>query len=67
MEERKTESRTKERYVPPKVLATYSKKELEEMIRRSGLHGGNGGGCGCSGFGGSIQDPWSEPGERTLP
>jgi NADH:ubiquinone oxidoreductase subunit F (NADH-binding) len=63
MEERKTESRTKERYVPPKILASYSKKELEETIRRSGLHGG--GGCGCTG--GSIQDPWGEQGDNPLP
>jgi len=40
----------KEDYVEPKVLATYRKEELEEIIRPHG-NGGigtpNGGGCGC--------------------
>jgi hypothetical protein len=45
LEEKGTET-AKKRYVPPEILATYSKKDLDEMIRRSGLHG-RGGGCGC--------------------
>ena len=40
MEEKKTKSLTKEKYVPPKILATYSKEEIEELFRRAGLHAG---------------------------
>jgi len=43
VEEEKSERRVKEAYVPPKVLATYSKEELKEAIRPHG----SGGGCGC--------------------
>lgn len=46
MEEKTNRVGTKDRYVPPKILATYSKKQLEEMLQRSGLHG-SGGACGC--------------------
>ena len=35
----------KEKYEAPKVIASYSKKELEEAIQP---HGQSGGGCGCS-------------------
>jgi len=45
VEEEKSERRVKEAYVPPKVLATYSKEELKEAIRPHGPAGGYGG-CG---------------------
>ena len=46
------ERRAKEAYVPPKVLATYSKEELAETIKPHGTvpgynDPGCGGGCGC--------------------
>lgn len=34
----------KQLYRKPKVIATYRKEELEEMIKP---HGQTGGGCGC--------------------
>jgi hypothetical protein len=52
MEEKKVESATKEKYVPPKVLATYTKKDLEQIMQRSTLHGGCGACTGC----GSVQE-----------
>jgi hypothetical protein len=44
----------KEDYVEPKVLASYKRDELEEIIRPHGMPGtpNQGGGCGCGG--GSI-------------
>ena len=49
MDEKKTKSPAKEKYVPPKILATYSKEEVEGLFRRSRLHAGplNDSGCGC--------------------
>ncbi len=43
-EERKDEK--KKIYVEPKVMASYQKEELEEMIKPQGQSGGYGG-CGC--------------------
>lgn len=63
MAEKESWSGTKEKYVPPKILATYSKKELDEMIKLSGLHGGGGCGCGC-GTGSILYPPvapWEGP------
>ncbi|MBN1848690.1 MAG: hypothetical protein JW932_08910 [Deltaproteobacteria bacterium] len=39
----------KKEYEAPKVLASYSKEELEESIKPHGDYGqpGCGGGCGC--------------------
>ena len=55
----------KERYVPPKILATYSREELIETIRRSRVHGE--GGCGCGTGGGCVaEDPWGNPWEDPL-
>jgi hypothetical protein len=48
MEEHQAKPRAKRKWVPPKVLATYTKKELEAMMRRLGIHGSGGGGCGPS-------------------
>jgi hypothetical protein len=58
-------SATKEPYDPPKILATYSKGDLEERIQQTGIHGngGCGTGCGC----GSIPDPWLGPGPDPRP
>ncbi len=36
----------KEKYEAPKVLASYSKKELEEAIQPHGPYNSNGCGCG---------------------
>lgn len=49
MEKRIKESKTKEKYNAPKVLASYSKEELEEAIQPHGDYGSPGcsGGCGC--------------------
>jgi len=47
MEEMKPEFQTEKLYVPPKILASYSKEELEEIMKRSGLHAATGCGCGC--------------------
>ena len=49
--EKKNEGKKIEKklYEPPKVLVTYEKEELEEVIK---LHAGGGGcgcGCGCAG------------------
>lgn len=47
------EQEIKKEYEAPKVLASYSKEELEETIRphgdygSSGCSGGCGSGCGC--------------------
>jgi hypothetical protein len=50
---KKDKSRRKETYVEPKVLASYKKEELEEIIRPHGTpQTSGGGGCGCGG--GSI-------------
>jgi hypothetical protein len=48
------EESRKEIYVEPKVLASYKKEELEEIIGphgtpQTGGGGGCGGGCGCGG------------------
>jgi hypothetical protein len=59
-----TGSAAKEEYSPPKILATYSRQDLEELLRRAGLHG-SGGGCGCGT--GSILEPWSGPGPDPRP
>ena len=64
MDERKTRPEPRERYVPPEILATYSKKQLDQMITRSGMHGsGYACSCGCSG----IQEPWIGQEENPLP
>ena len=42
----------KQPYVEPKVIATYEKEELEEIIKPHGDFESGGGGCGCGG--GSI-------------
>jgi len=47
MENGKSERRVKDRYVAPKVLATYTREELKETIRPHGPQFGYGG-CGCS-------------------
>jgi len=47
MEETQTEARGKKRWVPPKVLATYTNKELGEMMNLFGVHGNGGASCGC--------------------
>ena len=41
----KAASTQKERYEPPKVLASYKKEELEAALKP---HAQSGGGCGCS-------------------
>ena len=46
MEEMKPKFQTEKLYIPPKILASYSKEELEEIMERSGLHATNGCGCG---------------------
>jgi len=47
MEESRSEPRAKKTWVPPKILATYTKEELEETMKRLGIHGAGGGGCGA--------------------
>lgn len=52
MKDGKPETREKQTYEPPKVLATYKKEELEETIKPHGpvpSYGGCSGdpGCGC--------------------
>ena len=42
-------------YVPPKVLATYKKEDLEEAVMPQ-VQGQSGGGCGC-GCGGGVLIP----------
>lgn len=45
----------KQPYEEPKVLASYKKEELEEIIRPHGQEPlVNGGGCGCGCGGGAI-------------
>ena len=49
METKKTEPEEKQPYVAPKVIATYTKEELEETIKPLGQAVNYGGcGCGCS-------------------
>ena len=50
--EDKKEKSIKETYSEPKVLASYKKEELEEIIKPHGVPDTSGGGCGCGG--GSI-------------
>lgn len=45
----KKEKTTKENYSEPKVLASYKKEELEEIIKPHGVPDQGPGGCGCSG------------------
>ena len=46
MEEMMPKFQTEKLYVPPKILASYSKEELEEIMKRSGLHASTACGCG---------------------
>ena len=46
---KKDEKNAKETFVEPKVLASYKKEELEEIIKPHGMPPGQGGGCGCGG------------------
>ena len=46
MEEMKPKFQTEKLYIPPKILASYSKEELEEIMKRSGLHAATACGCG---------------------
>ncbi len=43
----KKDSQKKREYAVPKILATYSKKDLEEAIKPEAQL--KGGGCGCGG------------------
>ncbi len=50
----KDDRRVRKPYVPPRVLATYSKEDLAEAIKPHGPaasyeDSGCGGGCGCGG------------------
>jgi hypothetical protein len=52
----KMKDEKKQPYEEPKILASYQKEELEEIIRPHGdiPENGGGGGCGCGGGGGII-------------
>jgi hypothetical protein len=41
---------TRKRYVEPRILATYRKEELQELIKPHGAISGASG-CGCGGCG----------------
>jgi len=49
---KKEDKHLKEEFVEPKVLASYKKEELEEIIKPHGTPNHPGGGCGCGGCGG---------------
>ena len=53
MKKNETKDLKRRPYEEPKVLATYEKEELEEIIKPHGQFE-SGGGCGCGCGGGSI-------------